>query len=129
MLWFSYGMLCQMARLNNVFLSRRLDKWLESVIWKVSVRSSKNSYLLCVQEQPNPLGCQPFGWVKCKQRVLTAPAVRRGSSWSAAGEQLAAPSSDRGASEPDRSVNTCLAAMIRGSISILPLLTDYEKWS
>lgn len=89
----------------------------------------KNSCLQCAEGQPNPLGEQPLEWAQSKQRVVAAPAVWRGSSWSAAGEHLAAQSRDRGASQSDGSVNTCLAAMVRGSISILPLLTDYEKWS
>lgn len=119
-----------MAGLDNGFLSRRLDRLLESVIWKVSECQAPVKLISALRrEQPNPLGCQPFEWVKCKQRVSTAPAVRWGSSWSAAGEQLAALSSDRGALESDRNINTCLAEMIRGSIFIPPVLTDYEKWS
>lgn len=79
-------------------------------------------------DQPNPLGWQPCEWAKGEQRFDCASCAW-GSSWNAAGEQLAALSRDRGASEPDRSVNTCLAAVGRGSVSVLPLLTDYEKWS
>lgn len=86
-------------------------------------------YLLCAQEQFNPPGCQPFEWVKCKQRVSAAPAVQLESSWRAAGEQLAELRSDRGAAKADRNTNICPAEVIRRSISIPPLLAGYEKWS
>lgn len=57
------------------------------------------------------------------------PAVQLGSSWSAAGEQLAVVSSNRGTLKSDWSINACVAEMVRGNISILPLLTDYEDLS